>query len=211
MRSASLLVSLPFAFLLTQCSTSSPVNKPDPAAPTASTKEAANLTMPGIDTRSLNRLDEGGSEAKILVPILRAPDLEKRWGKPKLAVAADGSYRLSYSNPKRRFQSLTIYGSPVSYPAAGAVPPSYIDVDFTPSGPTTAPRSQEWKTVSLLGRTVRYCVTSPDSGADVAEFPTETVSLTGPDGRTGSYCLSGGSDLASGPLSIPAIYRAARF
>jgi hypothetical protein len=54
-------------------------------------------------------------------------------------------------------------------------------------------------------------VTSPDSGADVAELTTETIALAGPDGRTGSYCLSGGSDLDSGPLSIPALFHAARF
>ncbi|HEX2751391.1 MAG TPA: hypothetical protein VHM91_25500 [Verrucomicrobiales bacterium] len=205
MRYSILLLSS--ALFLCQCTT--PVEKTEAAG--NHTKASADLTMPGIDTRNLNRMDEGGSKEGIRVPFLHAPDLEKRWGKPKLTVAPDGSYALSYSNPKRRFQHLTIYGSPGKFPTAGPVPPSYIDVDFTPAGPTTAPKRQTWRTTTHLGHTLRYCVTSPDSGADVAELTTETIALAGPDGRTGSYCLSGGSDLDSGPLSIPALFHAARF
>ena len=201
------LFSLSAALLCSQCATT-------PTAPentATSAASAAEERMPGIDTRELNGRDNSGSEANIKVPVLRAPSLEKQWGKPLLTVAADGSYALHYSNPKRRFQHLSIYGSPAQYTPAGPVPPSYSDLTFTANGPATRRVDQKWQTATALGRQLRYCVTSPDSGADVAELTTETVTLTAPDGRTASYCLSGGSDLDSGPLSIPAIFSAARF
>jgi hypothetical protein len=205
MRSSSLLLSLSAAFTLCQCATTPTTTAPGAPA-------AQNLTMPGIDIGRINQLD-GGSEGNISVPLLRAPDLEKRWGKPRLTVDSDGSYSLNYSNPKRGFQHLIIYGSPRQFAPAGPLPPDYLDLKFVPgaSAPTTGPVSQNWQTTTLFGRTIRYCITSPDSGADVAEFTTETFTLTGPDGRTASYCLSGGSDLDSGPISIPALFKSARF
>lgn len=201
------LVSISLALLCSQCATTPAVNDGGNGA----AGPAANLEMPGIDTRALNQLSEGGTGADVRIPILRAPSLEKQWGKPKLTVAADGSYCLYYSNPKRSFQHLAIYGSPAQYTPAGAVPPAYMDITVAEGRPTTAPVTQKWQTVSALGRNLRYCVTSPDSGADVAELTTETVTLTAPDGRTASYCLSGGSDLDAGPLSMPALFRAAKF
>lgn len=185
--------------LLTQCTTP-PVNQG---------------RVSGIDPVPFNLMssDAPGDPAAVRVPILRSATLEQRWGKPKLLVAADGSYHLRYVNPQRSFQALYIYGSPKSFaPAAGSPPPIAGETfDYTKHELVSVQRPQEWKTLTIAGKAVRYYVSQAETGADPVGLSTETFTLTAPDGRTGSYMLSADSDSDKPGLTHEDFFRSAGF
>lgn len=154
-----------------------------------------------------------GDPAAVKVPLLKSPALERRWGRPALKVKADGSYELTYQNPARSFQMLSIYGAPGSFPRAGATPPNLADLDYDPATKQMVPvsRPQQWQTITIAGQAVRYYVAQPDSGADPARMRTETFTLTAPDGRTASYLLEADSDTEAAGSSHQDLMRTASF
>lgn len=127
--------------------------------------------------------------SKVSVPVLRSSALERRWGKPKVRVLADGSYQLYYTKPNDEFESLSVFGSPEVFPTP-AQPPAYQE--------SYGPRMIQpaWLgSHSISGTPIRYAQSSDLSGADPIEYATETIRLTSPTGRTGSYRIIASSNL----------------
>ncbi len=140
--------------------------------------------------------DEPGSLAAVMVPVAQSRVLEVRWGRPELRVLADGSYMLKYQKDESGFERLLVIGSPGSFAVAGS-PPSYFEEEYDEVArePKLVKRQPEWSTVSVMGRSVRYAMSSAGSGADPQEFATETFRATGPDGRGGSYRIFASSNI----------------
>ena len=99
----------------------------------------------------------------ITVPILRAPELESKYGKPQYHVMADGSY-ISHLNAGE--QNLTITGTARPVSKKGF--------------------SQPGDTSMILGQSVGNYNTGNDTGA----ITTDPVRLTAPDGRAANYVIS---------------------
>ena len=127
--------------------------------------------------------------SKASVPVLRSATLERRWGKPKVKVLADGSYQLYYTKPNDEFESLSVFGAPEVFP--------------TPAQPPTYQESYGQRMIqpawlgshTISGTPIRYAQSSDLSGADPIEYATETIRLTSPAGRTGSYRIIASSNL----------------
>lgn len=126
-------------------------------------------------------LQEANSLAGVTIPILNSPILEKSWGKPSIRTSPAGAYELYYSDPKRSFESLVIVGSPVALPSLETPPPIRSMDRETP---------QEWRTVSILGKTVRSYIEVEGGGADGEGWATEVFPLTSPSGKRGHYRLT---------------------
>lgn len=163
-------------------------------APTSSTQDS------GINPVPFNIADNDGlsssNPADAKVPLLRSPALEKRWGKPKLSILADGSYRLRYDKPKDSFESLLIMGSPKTFPTVGDLPPAYQASYPDANGKFGKPIQPEWQApVIIAGKSFRFAQYSDLSGADPIRYASETLTLTAPDGRSGSYRIVADSNL----------------
>ncbi len=100
--------------------------------------------------------------ARISVPILRAPDLEAKNGKPEYSVMADGSYVAYHQLPGGRY--LRIVGTPR--------PPKKLGYDA--HGPLT-----------LMGRDIGYFTT----GNEDPEITSESTVMKAPDGRSATYVV----------------------
>lgn len=128
--------------------------------------------------------------SKVRVPVLKAEPLAKTWGRPKLLVNDKGSYGLRYGNPRRKSESITIYGTAKSYPIAGPVPPRYSVAGLDAADGTYKPRavSPVWYFAKLAdGKVVRYSVIEEGGAAAPWQFATETFRHTAKDGREASY------------------------
>jgi len=123
------------------------------------------------------------------VPVLHSPDLEKRWGKPKLLVGPKGGYAMRYTDRRQKDLHLTVFGSPEMFPIAGLTPPPYTELIRDPKNNTIHPVEvdQMWRLVMIGGRPVRYCVTEGGADGQPVEYSTETFRLTAADGREASY------------------------
>jgi hypothetical protein len=171
-------------------------------------------TAEGIDPNPFMLLEKQATAAnrdasRIVIPILRAPDLEKRWGKPKLFVGPKGGYALRYQNPKSGTEHMTLFGSPEKFRKAGPIPPPYTDVGHDEKKMTFTPMeiSQTWQSTRIVGKTVRFYISQGKSGGDPLQYSTETLPLTAPDGRTASYRIRVSSDRSD----ITPLLQTARF
>jgi hypothetical protein len=151
-------------------------------------------TAEGIDPNPFMLLDQQATAihrdaSRITIPMLRAPRLEKRWGKPKLLVGPQGGYALRYQNPESSTEHMTIFGSPEKFRKAGFIPPPYTDVGHDPKKMTFTPIEvrQKWQSTRIAGTTVRYYISQGESGGEPLQYSTETLPLTAPDGRFASY------------------------
>lgn len=97
----------------------------------------------------------------IKVPILRAPDLEAKYGKPTYSVMSDGSYVATHLWDSKYLQ---IVGTPR--------PP--VTFGYKPGG-----------TFRLFGKSVGYYPT----GNEETEYRSHLTSFTAPDGRTANYSI----------------------
>lgn len=100
--------------------------------------------------------------ARISVPILHAPDLEAKHGKPDYIVMKDGSYAATHRLPGDRY--FTIVGTPR--------PPRKFA--YGPHG-----------TLTLLGRKIGYQTT----GNEDPEITSNATVFTAPDGRSATYVI----------------------
>ena len=132
---------------------------------------------------------ENRDRSKVNVPMLKAPDLAKRWGAPKFLTGFNGAYALRYENPKDKTQTLTIYGTSKKYPVAGPVPPRYTDVGHDEEAGTFEPKEVNpvWYFSKIDGKIVRYAVVEEGATDDPWELATETFRHTAADGREASY------------------------
>lgn len=146
----------------------------------------------GIDPNPFELLEKQATAvnrdpSRIAVPVLHSAAIEKRWGKPRLLVGPKGGYALRYVNPADPSNHLTIFGSPERFPTAGRLPPAYTEIPGNAVVPVEV--NQQWRSLDLVGRTVRYYINEGRIGAVPPQFSTETFRLTSPDGRSASYRL----------------------
>lgn len=149
MKSLKILRLLPLVFL-THCG----------VAPSAAPNDDVTRQLGG--DLFVKESPETSDTSGITVPILRAPALETRYGKPKYHVMADGSY-ISHLNAGP--QNLTITGTARPVSKKG----------FSQPGDTSI----------VLGQTVGHY----DSGNDTGAITTDPVRLTAPDGRSANYVI----------------------
>jgi hypothetical protein len=105
--------------------------------------------------------------AAITVPILRAPGLEAKYGKPKYDVMRDGSYIARYK-----------WGKSV-----------YLGILGTPRPGTTFGYDTRG-TIDFMGSRHGYYVT----GNEDPEITSKITRLTAPDGRSANYLVVFGGD-----------------
>ena len=108
--------------------------------------------------------------ARISVPVLRAPELEAKYGKPEYFIMADGSYSARHRLPGDRY--FKIIGTPR--------PPRKLGYD--PHGPLT-----------IMGRTNGFYTT----GNEDPEITSKATVLTAPDGRSATYVVIHGGRTGS--------------
>ena len=162
----------------------------------------------GIDPNPFSVLEkqataENRDASRIVVPVLKSKDLEKRWGSPTLLVGPNGGYALRYENPARAGQHVTVFGSAKRYSTAGLIPPPYteIRIDRETGSVEPAEVSQSWRSLSISGRSVRYYISEGATGEQYDQYSTETFRLTAADGRTASYrirCAARSDEEAAG-------------
>lgn len=144
---------------------------------------------PGIQPSAYYSIEPTTSLDSVQIPVLKSAALEKRWGKPEIIVRPNGGYLLSYSKPGDSFETLRIFGEPGRIDTESPTPPTYTDIG-PPAPGSSSPRmiehTQEWSTVTLLGRPVHYYLRSPGGGADAPEWSTVTFSR-GELGPSASY------------------------
>jgi hypothetical protein len=177
MKRIGLLCSV--ALVLSGCAGDS--GKPSPV-PSASGQEAFTAFLDGY-YRSLTM---SGSLAAVTIPVLKSPSFETKWGAPRIRTSASGNYELSYANPNQPFDRLVIQGSSAPFPALKEAPmmsgEKMINDELTP-----VDYPQEFRTVPVSGRTVRWYQDSLSGGADGAYYATEGFALTDSKGQTGYY------------------------
>lgn len=142
--------------------------------------EVDHALAPGLWEQAAPR----GTYAQIGVPILSSPEMERRCGKPRLTVVADGSYVMTYRNPKDAGEYLTIAGTRRQIPVV--------------KGATGKPAKDG--TLELMGQRFAYYF----SGSEDPEIMTQGMSLKAPDGRTGNYVVTFGGK-RSGKGKVPAL------
>lgn len=168
----------------------------------------------GIDPNPFALLEQQATAAnrdasRISVPLLRAPSLEKSWGKPRLLVGPRGGYALRYQNPQSATEHVTIFGSSEKFKKAGSTPPPYTDVGHDEKKMTFTPIevSQKWQFTKIVGTTVRFYISQGESGGDPLQYSTETLQLTAPDNRKASYRIR----VSSGRSEITPLLQAVDF
>lgn len=155
----------------------------------------------GIDPNPFMLLEQQSTAinrdpSRLAVPLLCAPSLAKRWGKPKLLIDPKGGYALRYQNPRSLTEHVTFFGSPEKFKKAGSIPPPYTDVGHDEKKMTFTPIevSQKWQTIQIVGQKMRFYISQGKSGGEPLQYSTETLPLTAPDGRTASYRIRVSSD-----------------
>lgn len=170
------LLLLPLVILLQQCA---PSSKPEE-------NQFARFHEDGLPSDlSLTKL-----------PIVKSPALEKRWGKPNVSVLPDGSYKITYLNPQRSFEALSIYVSPGYKNTDAPNPPPYgsIGFDEKTNSPIPVKTAQPWSTATIMGKPVHtYCDYAGD-GADPASFDSITFSPEIPGSPAFNLTLSATSN-----------------
>lgn len=131
-------------------------------------------------------LKQADSLASVKMPVLKSPAFEKKWGKPKIRVSANGSYELSYANPDQPFDRLVIQGSPVPFPALKKAP-KMSGEEMINGELTGVEYPQEFRTVTVAGVKVRWYQDSLSGGADGAYYATEGFVVADQKGRKGYY------------------------
>lgn len=124
-----------------------------------------------------------GTIAQITVPFLHSPEMERRCGKPRLTVVADGSYVLRYQHPTNRSEFLEIVGT------RRPVPP-IRDASGNPS---------RLGTIEVLGQRVPYYV----AGNEDPEILTPGLVLTAPGGKKANYVIHAGGKETWAKKQIP--------
>lgn len=173
------LLLLPLAILLQQCSPST-----DPTE-----NRFARFHEDGLPSDlSLTKL-----------PLVKSPALEKRWGRPKASVLPDGSYKITYVNPRSSFEALSIFVSPGSRNTDAPHPPPYGSIGFDEKtrSPVPVKTPQEWQTTTILGERVHaYCEYAGD-GADPASFSTITFTPENRGGTVFNLTVTATSNIAA--------------
>lgn len=142
-----------------------------------------------------SKFESGKGMEAIKIPLLACPDLEKKWGKPTVAVAEDGSYRLTYMDPNKSFERVDVLGYAVALPILSSAPGE--DVDTMVNGELgSVKRPQEFKEVTVKvptpagndKRTIQYFREYSGGGADGPQDATNTLSFS-VNGVTGYYVV----------------------
>lgn len=144
MKKSALLLLLP---LLQQCGTKTDVTS-------------------GIDRTPFHHAPNVRNLDGVAIPVLRSSPLEKRWGKPEIAVTADGGYHLSYRKPGDHFEGLDIYGIPGVINSDAPNPPDIIHYE------TRTP--QKWQNYFIAGMAIHVFVETPGGGDTPSTVSTVT-------------------------------------
>jgi len=120
------------------------------------------------------------------VPVLRST-LEGSWGRPRVSVNADGSYRLTYRQGTTL--NFVFVDGLVNPPPVPATPPQWSEESFNEKKgePELIYHSQNWRQTQIMGKSVRWYQNDGGSGADFPAYRTVPFQLTAPDGRTATY------------------------
>lgn len=138
---------------------------------------------------------EAETSQSISVPLLEAPDLEKKWGKPALRVAPDGSYWLHYLDPESSLEMVAIYGFAKPIPQLSSAPNMSEDV-MKDGELASAERAQAFQTTRIKVPTpdgkarldLRYFREYAGGGADGPIDTTDTLRFT-INGKSGYYVV----------------------
>lgn len=149
-------------FTLHSCSSVTP-----PPTPSAPDMVAGILANDLVDENAYASKDP----SRISVPILRAPDLEVKNGKPDYSVMGDGSYAARYQEDRGRY--FTIVGTPrpakeFSYGVRG--------------------------TMTVMGHITGYYST----GNEDPEITSKATTLRATDGRSATYLIIRGGPTGTG-------------
>ena len=159
---------------------------------------SGNPNDPGIQPSAYYSLKPAASLDEVKIPVLKSPALEKRWGKPEIALRPNGGYMLTYSKPGDSFETLRIFGEPGRIDSDAPTPPTYTDIAAPGSNsPQLREYMQEWSTVTVLGRPIHYYLRSSGGGADAPEWSTVTFPM-GTLGPTNSYRILATSNQEDG-------------
>jgi hypothetical protein len=131
-------------------------------------------------------LKKADSLAGVKVPVVTSPSFEKKWGAPEIRTSESGNYELNYANPDQPFDRFVIQGSPVPFPPLTKAP-MVNGEEMVNDELTAVEYPQEFRTVEVAGRQVRWYQESLSGGADGAYYATEGFALTDDKGRTGYY------------------------
>ncbi|MAS96983.1 MAG: hypothetical protein CMO55_27645 [Verrucomicrobiales bacterium] len=148
-----------------------------------------------IITSYYAKFDEAEGYDGIKIPLLACPDLEKKWGQPKVFVAEDGSYRLMYTHPSESFERVDVYGYAIPLPVLTNAPAESVDT-MVNGELGTVERPQTFKDVTVKiptpagndKRDVQYFREYSGGGADGPMDSTNTLTFT-VNGVTGYYVV----------------------
>jgi hypothetical protein len=162
---------------------------------------------PGIEMTAFNQAPAATSTAGAKIPVLHSPALDRHWGRPEIKVLPSGGYSLFYTDPKSRFETLTIYGQPGILNTDADTPPAATAIGFDRKHqPTPVKDAQPWKTVIILGRPTHYYTLTAGDGADAPEVST----ITFPRGGA-SYRLTATSNREDFTRAVEAYLKTADF
>lgn len=143
-------------------------------------------------------LREADSLAGVKIPILRSPTYREKWGEPKIAISSAGDYSLTYADPDQPFQRLVIHGSVNPYPELAKAPE--MSGEIMADGELTGVEfPQQFRSVEIAGKTVKWFQQALSGGADGAYYSTEGFSLRDGSGAIGHYNLIVESGNGAGP------------
>jgi hypothetical protein len=145
------------AFALAACAPTGTTSAPSPSP--IEQGDAVDHVLSG--TLAMDPISSPTGTSGITVPILRAPALEAKYGKPKYHVMSDGSYQARYDWGQMYLKIVGTQRPPV---------PKDYDTDSS---------------FDLLGKTQGAYGT----GNEDPEFTSKAARLTAPDGRSANYII----------------------
>lgn len=173
---------------------------------------APTLPDRGLDIQAFHGVHAPEKRASITIPILRSPELERRWGKPQITVLADGTYRLEYSKPGNHWETLTIYGTPGRIDSDGPEAPPVRAIGISKNGkPQGVYIKQQWRTTTILGRPIHFHETDQGTGADPVMHSTVTFPIERPGQPVASYRLTATSNQQDAEVIISSYFSTATF
>ncbi|MFT3991436.1 MAG: hypothetical protein QM680_08490 [Luteolibacter sp.] len=148
--------------------------------PSCSTESPASL--PAVE----KTVEQPADLSSAKVPALRSAWLDRNWGAPEVRIDDDGGYRLRYRQGTT-LNFVFIYGLVRAEPVP-AKPKDWEEETHDPGElPGLRYHKQSWRTVSVLGKSVKWYQNDGGSGADFPCYKTVDFALTAPDGRKGFY------------------------
>jgi hypothetical protein len=134
-------------------------------------------------------IEETDKPVTLQIPLVDLGKLPAAFGKQRWSAGTRGQYSTSYGGTARiaggECYHVSVFGTPAAAPILGDAPSV-----FEPGLPGKLDESpRKWSTVHVpaLNRTIRYSLGNTAFGDTSDTWQTESFTITGPDGRSGSY------------------------